>query len=138
MSPKRERMIAYFPHRRRVASAVLEEGFVAYDDAKDQFEKLKDVPVGPALFPTGYPSRVRDQGAEYVDFTAPYPALQSPGRLEELPRPRLARGLRPRRVPGTRYGDKDKARLEQATPAGSSCGRGRGIRRRWAPGSSRN
>jgi hypothetical protein len=72
----RERMIAYF-HRRRGLGAVLEEGFVAYNDERDEFEKLKDVPVGPALFPTGYPSRVRDAGGtEYVYFTAPYPALR--------------------------------------------------------------
>jgi hypothetical protein len=72
----RERMIAYF-HRRQGLGAVLEEGFVVYTDEKDQFEKLKDVPVGPALFPTGYPSRVKDAtGTEYVYFTAPYPALR--------------------------------------------------------------
>src|SRR4051812_14068686 len=72
----RGRMIAYFP-RRRGLGAVLEEGFVAFNDERDEFEKLKDVPVGPALFPTGYPSRVRDAGGtEYVYFTAPYPALR--------------------------------------------------------------
>src|SRR4051812_12520753 len=72
----RERMIAYF-HRRRGLGAVLEEGFVAYNDERDEFEKLKDVPVSPALFPTGYPSRVKDaDGTEYVYFTAPYPALR--------------------------------------------------------------
>jgi hypothetical protein len=41
-------MIAYV-HRRRGLGAVLEEDFVTYNDAKDQFEKLQDVPVGPAL-----------------------------------------------------------------------------------------
>ncbi len=72
----RERMIAYF-HRRQGLGAVLEEGFVAYNDDKDQFEKFSDRPVGPAIFPTGYPFRVKDAGGtEFVYFTAPYPALR--------------------------------------------------------------
>ncbi len=72
----RERMIAYY-HRRRGLGAVLEEGFVAYDDAAEKFEKLMDVPVGPPIFPTGYPFRVKHpDGAEYFYFTAPYPALR--------------------------------------------------------------
>ena len=88
----RERMIAYF-HRRRGLGAVLEEGFVAYNDDKDQFEKLKDVPVGPALFPTGYPSRVQDRGGRVRLLHGPVPGPAGPGRLEELPGPRLLRGL---------------------------------------------
>jgi hypothetical protein len=104
-------MIAYF-HRRRGLGAVLEEGFVAYNDAKDQFEKLKDVPVGPALFPTGYPSRVRDQGAEYVDFTAPYPALRVRADWKSYLDLASYEGYTCL-VPGTRYGDKGTARLER-------------------------
>jgi hypothetical protein len=73
---RQERMLAWF-QRRRGLGAILENGFVVYNDAKDVFEKLKDQPVNPPLYPTGYPSRVKgDDGAEYIYFTAPYPALR--------------------------------------------------------------
>jgi hypothetical protein len=107
----RERMIAYF-HRRRGLGAVLEEGFVAYNDARDQFEKLKGVTVGPALFPTGYPSRVRHDGVEYVYFTAPYPALRVRADWKSYLDLASYEGYTCL-APGTRYGDKDKARLER-------------------------
>jgi hypothetical protein len=72
----RERMLAYF-QRRRGLGAVLEEGFVVYNDEKEVFEKLKAVAPDPPLFPRGYPFRVRrDGGAEYLYFTAPYPAVR--------------------------------------------------------------
>jgi hypothetical protein len=72
----RERMLAYY-QRRRGLDAVLENGFVVYNDETETFEKLKDVPVDPPLIPTGYPFRVRhDDGAQYIYFTAPYPALR--------------------------------------------------------------
>jgi hypothetical protein len=71
-----ERMLAYF-QRRRGLGAVLENGFVQYNDEKDRFEKIKDVPVEPPVYPQGYPSRVRtSQGTEYVYFTTPYPAVR--------------------------------------------------------------
>ncbi len=72
----RERMIAFF-HRRRGLGAVLENGFVAYNDEKEQFEKLKAVPLTPALFPTGYPFRpIAGPAKNFIYFTAPYPALR--------------------------------------------------------------
>jgi hypothetical protein len=92
----RERMLAYF-QRRRGLGPVLENGFVVYNDAKQQFEKQKVVPVDPPLFPRGYPFRVPGGAAEraqargpapplrgspppgrdgYLYFTAPYPALR--------------------------------------------------------------
>jgi hypothetical protein len=72
----RERMLAFF-HRRRGLGAVLENGFVAYNDEKDVFEKIKDVPLNLPINPTGYPFRVRqDDGTEYICFTAPYPSLR--------------------------------------------------------------
>ncbi|HZW31502.1 MAG TPA: hypothetical protein VFF52_12395 [Isosphaeraceae bacterium] len=72
----RERMLAYF-QRRRGLGPVLENGFVVYNDATDSFDKLKDLPLDPPIFPTGYPFRVkRDDGTEYIYFTAPYPALR--------------------------------------------------------------
>jgi hypothetical protein len=72
----RERMLAWY-QRRRGLGAVLDNGFVAYNDQKDQFEKLKSFPLDPPLFPTGYPLRVGgDNGPGYLYFTTPYPALR--------------------------------------------------------------
>ena len=71
----RERMLAYF-QRRRGLGAVLENGFVVYDDAKEAFEKRQNVGLDPPAFPRGYPLRVKKDGTEYLYFTAPYPALR--------------------------------------------------------------
>jgi hypothetical protein len=72
----RERMLAYY-QRRKGLGAVLENGFVVYNDDKDQFEKLKTVALDPPIFPTGYPFRAKgNDGIEYIYFTAPYPALR--------------------------------------------------------------
>ena len=71
-----ERMLAWF-QRRRGLGPILENGFVIYNDEKQIFQKLKDVPVDPQIFPTGYPFRVKDKdGTEYIYFTAPYPSLR--------------------------------------------------------------
>jgi hypothetical protein len=72
----REQMLAYY-ERRQGLGAVLENGFVQYNNGKDQFEKLKAVPLDPPVHPQGYPFRVKAaDGVEYIYFTAPYPALR--------------------------------------------------------------
>ncbi len=74
----RERMLAYY-QRRRGLGEVLENGFVVYNPDKEQFEKLAAVALNPQVYPTGYPFRAAGpggSGAEYVCFTAPYPALR--------------------------------------------------------------
>lgn len=71
-------MLGFF-QRRRGMGAVLENGFLIFNDQKEQFDKLKDVPIDPRLAPTGtgIPLRVKEKdGAEYVVFSAPYPALR--------------------------------------------------------------
>jgi hypothetical protein len=69
-----EQMVAFY-QRRRGLGEVLENGFVKYSKTRDQFEKLKTVPLHPAFHPTGYPFRVKaDDGVEYIYFTTPYPA----------------------------------------------------------------
>ena len=124
----RERMIAYF-HRRRGLGAVLEEGFVAFDDEKEQFVKLKDVPVGPALFPTGYPSRVRrTTGPSTSTSRRPTRRCGSgpTGRATWTSPPTRATPAwcpAPATATRTRPGS-------TATPTGSSSGGGSGTRRR--------
>jgi hypothetical protein len=107
-----ERMLAWF-QRRRGLGAVLENGFVAFNDRTQAFEKIKDEPVDPAMYPIGYPSRVKgEDGAEYIYFTAPYPALRV--RAEEksyLDLPSYE-GYTPLKA-GTRYGSKEAAKLDR-------------------------
>jgi hypothetical protein len=72
----RERMLAYY-QRRLGMGDVLENGFVVYNDGKEQFEKLKECPLNPAIYPRSYPFRVTDdKGVDYIYFPAPYPALR--------------------------------------------------------------
>jgi hypothetical protein len=107
----RERMVAYF-QRRRGLGAVLENGFVAYDDQKDQFQKLIAVPVDPPIFPSGYPFRVRHEGTDYVYFTTPYPSVRVRADLKsylDLSRYESYTCLKP----GTRCGDADQAQLDR-------------------------
>jgi hypothetical protein len=72
---KRQRMLAWF-QRRRGLGAVLENGFMVYNDEKDVFEKFKDVPVDPPMLPQGYPSLVKTEQGTYIYFTVPYPAMR--------------------------------------------------------------
>ena len=71
----RERMFAYY-QRRRGLGAVLENGFVAYNDEKEQFEKLKTVALNPPMFPQVFPFTVTNNAGKFIYFTAPYPALR--------------------------------------------------------------
>ncbi len=108
----RERMIAYF-QRRRGLDAVLENGFVVYNDEKDVFEKFNNVPLNPPLYPTGYPFRVKqDDGTEYVYFTAPYPALRVRADWKSYPDLSTYEGYTCLK-PGTHYGSKDDVQMDR-------------------------
>lgn len=108
----RERMAAWF-QRRRGLGELLENGFVAYNDQKEQFEKLKTLPLDPPLFPTGYPFRVTgSNGADYLYFTAPYPVLRVKADWKsycDLSSYESYTCLKP----GTRDGGKDHVQLER-------------------------
>ena len=69
----RERMLAWF-ERRRGLGAVLENGFVAYNDEKDVFEKTKDYALEPPFFPMGHPLQTAQ--TNFIYFTAHYPSLR--------------------------------------------------------------
>ncbi|MBX6314351.1 MAG: hypothetical protein IRY99_15775 [Isosphaeraceae bacterium] len=108
----RERMLAYY-QRRRGLGAVLENGFVVYNDEKDEFEKLKNVPLDPPLHPTGYPFRVeQDDGAGYVYFTAPYPALRVKADWNSYLDPTSYEGFTCLK-PGTRHGGQNEVQLDR-------------------------
>ncbi|HEV3085257.1 MAG TPA: hypothetical protein VGY66_36215 [Gemmataceae bacterium] len=108
----RMRLLAYF-QRRRGLGAVLENGFVVYNDAKEVFEKLQNVTLDPPIFPQGYSFRVKtDDGTDYVYFTAPYPAL----RVKALEKSYLDLASYEGYTclkPGTRYGGKGQADLDR-------------------------
>ncbi len=108
----RERMFAYY-QRRRGLGPVLENGFVVYNDTKEVFEKLKNVADGPAIFPQGYPFRVRlRDGSEYIYFTAPYPAVRVRADAKSYLDLSAYEGYTCLQ-PGTRYGGKDRVQLER-------------------------
>ncbi len=108
----RERMLAWF-QRRQGLGAVLENSFVVYNDEKDMFEKLKVVDVDPPLVPTGYPFRAKQEdGAEYIYFTAPYPALRVKAEWKSYLDLSSYEGYTCL-APGTRYGGKDKVQLDR-------------------------
>ncbi len=110
----RERMLAYF-QRRRGLGALLEHGFVQYDDDSDQFRKVaslpdESTPVPPG--PTGQPFCVERDGVAYIYFMAPYPALRVKADRSSYLDPATYEGYTCLEA-GTRYIDKDKARLER-------------------------
>jgi hypothetical protein len=107
-----ERMLAFF-HRRRGLGEVLENGFVVYNDEKDVFEKLKDVPLDLPINPTGYPLRVKqDDGAEYIYFTAPYPSLRVRADYKSYPDLSCYESYTCLK-PGTRDGGPDNVQLDR-------------------------
>ncbi|HWY87548.1 MAG TPA: hypothetical protein VNX28_12520 [Gemmataceae bacterium] len=107
-----ERMFAYF-QRRRGLGRVLENGFVVYNDATDTFEKVKNVPLNPAIFPQGHAFRARHKdGIEYFTFTAPYPAVRVPALGKSYLDLASYEGYTCLQQ-GTRYGGKDQVQLER-------------------------
>ena len=106
----REHMLAYY-QRRRGLGAVLENGFVVYDDQKEVFEKLKVVPLKPPLYPTGYPFRVKQGDGEYLYFTWPYSALRVKADWKSYLDLAAYEGYTCLKA-GTRYGSKTAAQLE--------------------------
>jgi hypothetical protein len=106
-----ERMFAYY-QRRRGLGAVLEYGFVVYNDDKDVFEKLKTVAPEPVLFPQGYPFRVKSGQEEYVYFTAPYPAVRVKADSKSYLDLAAYESYTCLKA-GTRYGDKARVELDR-------------------------
>jgi hypothetical protein len=110
----RERMLAYY-QRRRGLGAVLENGLVIYNDDQEVFERLKEVPLDPAIFPQGYPLPAKDKdGVGYIYFTAPYPALRVKADWNSYLDLKSYEGYTCLK-PGTRFTDKNKTQLDRDT-----------------------
>jgi hypothetical protein len=111
-SSGQERMLAWF-QRRRGLGAVLENGFVVYNDRKEVFEKLKNEPLDPAICPTGYPLRTKgENGVDYFYFTAPYPALRVKADWQSYSDLSSYEGYTCLKA-GTRYVGKDRTQLDR-------------------------
>jgi hypothetical protein len=77
----RDRMVAYF-QRRRGLEALLENGFVVYDDASDTFQKARVLPLNTPIYPSGHSVRIQQpDGREYAYFTTPYPNVRVPANV---------------------------------------------------------
>jgi hypothetical protein len=108
----RDRMLAFF-QRRRGLGAVLESGFMEYDDTKERFEKIKDVPNDAPCTPTGHPFPVKSaDGNSYLYFTAPYPALRVRADRRSYTDLAAYEGYTCLK-PGARFIDKEKTELER-------------------------
>jgi len=106
----RERMVAWF-QRRRGLGAVLENGFVVYNDEKEVFEKLKAYPIDLPIIPQGYPFRAKNDAA-YIYFTVPYPALRVSADWRSCLDLGAYEGFTCLK-PGTRYSSKDRVELDR-------------------------
>ncbi len=107
----RQRMLAYFQQRRGL-DAVLDNGFMVYNDEREMFEKLKSVPLEPPLTPQLCSSRIRDGGTEYLYFSAPYPSVRVKADWDSYLDLSSYEGYTCLK-PGTRYGSKHQAQLDR-------------------------
>lgn len=108
----RERMLAAY-QRRRGLGAVLETGFVVYNDGKEQFEKLKTLSLNPPLLPQGYPFRATTKdGVEYIYFTGAYPSLRVKADWKSYLDLSSYEGFTCLKA-GSRYGSKNQAQLDR-------------------------
>lgn len=107
----RERMVAYFD-RRRGLEAPLESGFVRWDDRKETFEKVSNVPPDTSARPAGQPFRVRAGGTDYIYFTAPYPAVRVKADTKSYFDPSAYDDFTCLKA-GTRYAGPDRTELDR-------------------------
>lgn len=71
-----DQMLAFY-WRRQGMGEVYENGFVEYNEDKEQFDKLKAEPLNSVCYPKGYPFTAKGgDGVEYIYFTAPYPNMR--------------------------------------------------------------
>lgn len=71
----KERLFAHY-NRVNQAMAPVERGLIVYDDAKEVFVQIGEVPLKTKLAPSGHPFRVNIDGQEYFYFPAPYPVVR--------------------------------------------------------------
>ena len=105
----RERMIAYGSLLESLAKR-LGRFLMVYNDEKDVFEKLKDIPDDAPLAPNGHSLRYKTDGREYFYFAYPYPCIRVPATWEAVQDLAQYEAFTPLQ-PGKRY-DKKSPPLE--------------------------
>jgi hypothetical protein len=57
--------------------SIAEQGFMVYDDAREQFVKLRELDLGEKWrFPSGHPFRWTESGNDYFIFTRPFATVR--------------------------------------------------------------
>ena len=109
----RERMLT-FAQRRLGLGAVLENGFLVYNDETEVFEWVKTVELDWPLAPTGFYCRVKRDGVEYLYFGQPYPFLRVKADWDSYQDTSAYEGYTCLK-PGARYTTVDEVELDRAT-----------------------
>jgi hypothetical protein len=107
----KEQFLAYY-QRRRGLEKTLENGFMKYNAEKEQFEKLKEVPLDPPFFPQGYPFPVKNEDGEYIYFTGAMPALRVKADAKSYLDLSTYEAFTPLKA-GTHYTSKEDVQLDQ-------------------------
>ncbi|HOD81598.1 MAG: hypothetical protein BWX88_02971 [Planctomycetes bacterium ADurb.Bin126] len=79
-----QRMAAHYAQLKGLGH-VLEHGLMLYNDRKEIFEKVLELPQAEKWrHPQGRPVRWTDGGKDYYVFPAPYPVVRAPATLDAL------------------------------------------------------
>jgi hypothetical protein len=79
-------------HERMLASYVKIRGYLTpyrrglaqWDDAKNEFVHVADIPLDAPLYPHGHPLVHRDKGGEFLYYGDPFPLVRVPARAESM------------------------------------------------------
>jgi hypothetical protein len=82
----RERLLAEFV-KIEPPLKVYARGLAAWDDERQQFEKLRDFPLNSPAVPRGQAFRWRDGDKEYIYFAQAYPLVRVPATMEAFLNP---------------------------------------------------
>ena len=107
-----ERLFAHASHMLSLTERIGRH-LIVWNDAKQVFDKVADVPLDAPLGPGGHPFRVkRDDGTEYFYFLEPYPAVRTKADWKSLTDLSTYEAYTPLKA-GTRFGDKNSAQLDR-------------------------
>ncbi|CAN5646117.1 DUF4185 domain-containing protein [soil metagenome] len=81
----RERLLCHFSHHKDLGTR-LESGLLIFNDEKQEFERLKLIPLDFPLAPSGFsqPGKWKDGGVDYILFNGPYPNVRVPADMKSF------------------------------------------------------
>jgi hypothetical protein len=107
----RERLVCHYARMRDLGHRE-EHGLAVFDDEKEQFVVLRQLPDDARLFPQGHDLRVKDaDGTEYIYFATVYPHVRVRATWEDFLEPASYESFTPLKA-GSDY-DKDSPALDQ-------------------------